>query len=58
MARTSDGRIGVSVNPETVIILDKVRELMLKELGVHATYTQAVQFLAHQFLTKQDNVTE
>jgi hypothetical protein len=58
MARTSDGRIGVSVNVETVAILDKVRELMLKELGVHATYTQAVQYLAHQFLTKQDNVTE
>ena len=55
MARVSDGRMGVSVNPETVLVLDKVRTALKEQLGISASYTQAIQFLANQYL--QDNLT-
>lgn len=62
MARLSDGRIGVSVNAETVKVLDKVMEMMRRELGVSPSYTQAIQYVAHQYTLNQrepiDNVTE
>jgi hypothetical protein len=43
MARTSDGRVGVSVNAGTVKVLDVVRKHMVETMGVNASYTQAIQ---------------
>lgn len=61
MARISDGRMGVSVNPETVKILDAVRTAMREQLGINASYTQAIQYVANQYMINQrepmDNVT-
>ena len=53
MARASDGRIGVSVNAETIKVLDEVKE-HLRAMGINASYTQAIQFLAAQY---KDNLT-
>ncbi len=58
MARTNDGRLGVSVNTDTVKVLDEVRAKLLRELGIHASYTQAIQFLSNFYLTHTDKVTE
>jgi len=58
MARASDGRLGVSVNAETVSILDEVRAKLFNELGIHASYTQAIQYLANFYMTNTDRVTE
>jgi len=55
MARVSDGRMGVSVNAETVDILDVVRTAMKEQLGINASYTQAIQYLANHYM--KDNVT-
>jgi len=61
MARISDGRIGVSVNAETIVVLDKVKESVRALMGVSPSYTQAIQFLANYYLTNQrepqDNLT-
>lgn len=61
MARISDGRIGVSVNAETIVVLDKVKESVRALMGVSPSYTQAIQFLANYYMTNQrepqDNVT-
>ena len=61
MARVSDGRMGVSVNPETVLVLDKVRLMMRDTMGINASYTQAIQYVANYYITDQvkptDNVT-
>lgn len=53
MARVSDGRMGVSVNPETVIVLDKVRIMMRDTMGINPSYTQAIQYVANYYMTNQ-----
>ena len=62
MARAKDGRIGLSINAETIQVLDKVIEMLRVNLGMNASYTQAVQFVAHQYMINQrepmDNVTD
>jgi hypothetical protein len=62
MARTSDGRVGVSVNAGTVKVLDVVIQHMRASLGINASYTQAIQYLAHEYIVRNetilDNVTE
>ena len=62
MARTSDGRVGVSVNAGTVRVLDIVVQQMQEEMGIKASYTQAIQYLAHEYIVRNqtilDNVTE
>jgi hypothetical protein len=55
MARISDGRMGVSVNPETIKVLDEVRTLLREQMGINASYTQAIQYVANQYI--KDNVT-
>lgn len=63
MARAKDGRIGLSINAETIAVLDKVIDMLRTNMGVNASYTQAVQFVAHQYMINQrevlfdDNVT-
>lgn len=61
MARTSDGRVGVSVNAGTVKVLDVVIQQMHEEMGITASYTQAIQYVAHQYIINQreplDNLT-
>lgn len=60
MARTSDGRVGVSVNAGTVRVLDIVIQQMQEEMGIKASYTQAIQYVAHEYIIRrlnQDNVT-
>lgn len=57
MARTSDGRVGVSVNAGTVRVLDEVRKHMAETMGINASYTQAIQYVAHQYIINQDNLT-
>ena len=37
MARASDGRIGVSVNAETVKVLDNVKVHLQNKLGINAS---------------------
>ena len=55
MARVSDGRIGVSVNAETMKVLDEVRRAMKEQLGINASYTQAIQYVANCYM--KDNLT-
>ena len=55
MARISDGRMGVSVNPETIKVLDEVRTMLREQMGINASYTQAIQYVANQYI--KDNVT-
>ena len=55
MARISDGRVGVSVNAETMKVLDEVRKAMREQLGINASYTQAIQYIANQYI--KDTVT-
>lgn len=57
MARASDGRVGVSVNAGTVKVLDVVIQHMRSSLGINASYTQAIQYLAHEYIINQDNLT-
>lgn len=60
MARTSDGRVGVSVNAGTVRVLDEVRKQMAETMGIKASYTQAIQYVAHEYIIRrlnQDNLT-
>jgi len=60
MARTKDGRVGVSVNAGTVKVLDVVIQQMQEEMGIKASYTQAIQYVAHEYIIRrlnQDNVT-
>lgn len=64
MARAKDGRIGLSINAETIAVLDKVIDMLRTNMGVNASYTQAVQFVAHQYMINNqrevlfdDNVT-
>jgi hypothetical protein len=66
MARTSDGRVGVSVNAGTVRVLDEVRKHMAETMGIKASYTQAIQYVAHEYfiqlynkgLLTKDNLTD
>lgn len=61
MARISDGRMGVSVNPETMKVLDNVRTMLREQMGINASYTQAIQYVANYYMLNQrepmDNVT-
>ena len=60
MARASDGRIGVSVNAETVKVLDNVKVHLQNKLGINASYTQAIQYLAMQYainMINKDTIT-
>jgi hypothetical protein len=59
MARVSDGRIGVSVNVDAIEALDKVKEVLRTKMGISASYTQAIQFVATHYVTtmiETDNV--
>jgi len=62
MARISDGRIGVSVNAETMKVLDEVRTAMREQLGINASYTQAIQYVANHYikdsLSPRENVPQ
>lgn len=55
MARVSDGRIGVSVNAETMKVLDDVRKALREQLGINASYTQAIQYVANYYI--KDNLS-
>jgi hypothetical protein len=55
MARDSDGRTGVSVNAETMMVLENVRKMMKEQLGITPSYTQAIQYVANYYA--KDNVT-
>lgn len=56
MARAKDGRMGVSVNAETVDILDKVKKLIWLQMGISASYTQAIQVVAKHYLNNQQDI--
>lgn len=62
MARISDGRMGVSVNPETMKVLDSVRTMLREQMGINASYTQAIQYVANYYTLNQrepmDNLTD
>jgi len=60
MARASDGRVGVSVNAGTIRVLDEVRKQMAETMGIKASYTQAIQYVVHEYFIRninQDNLT-
>lgn len=50
--RKSDGKVNVSLNPETVEMLAEVKDVMSEELGFKLTYSQAIQHLVKFYQTK------
>lgn len=50
--RKSDGKVNVSLNPETVELLAEVKDAMSEELGFKLTYSQAIQHLVKFYQQK------
>lgn len=58
-----DGRVGVSLSSDCVLVLDEVRGKMLKELGFSPSYSQTIQYLCveakrQEITTQTDNPVE
>jgi uncharacterized ferredoxin-like protein len=43
--RAKDGKVNVSLNPETVEMLAVIKDKMAEEMGFKLTYSQAIQHL-------------
>ena len=43
--RAKDGKVNVSLNPETVEMLAQIKDKMGVEMGFKLTYSQAIQHL-------------
>lgn len=43
--RAKDGKVNVSLNPETVEMLAVIKDKMGEEMGFKLTYSQAIQHL-------------
>ena len=43
--RAKDGKVNVSLNPETVEMLASIKDKMGEEMGFKLTYSQAIQHL-------------
>jgi hypothetical protein len=43
--RVKDGKINISLNPETVEMLVAIKNKMGEEMGFHLTYSQGIQHL-------------
>jgi len=43
--RAKDGKVNVSLNPETVEMLASIKDKMGDEMGFKLTYSQAIQHL-------------
>ncbi len=55
--RASDGKVNISLNPETVALLAEVKDEMGKTLGFNLSYSQAIQHLV-KFYQQKDKVSE
>jgi hypothetical protein len=53
--RASDGKVNISLNPETVAMLAEIKDEMSKTLGFGLTYSQAIQHLI-KFYQQKDKV--
>jgi RPA family protein len=61
--RASDGKVNISLNPETVAMLAEVKDEMSKTLGFNLYYSQAIQHLvkfyqSSDFYKQRDKVSE
>ena len=61
--RVSDGKVNISLNPETVALLAEVKDEMGKTLGFNLSYSQAIQHLvkfyqSSDFYKQRDKVSE
>jgi RPA family protein len=61
--RASDGKVNISLNPETVAMLAEVKDEMSKTLGFNLSYSQAIQHLvkfyqSSDFYKQRDKVSE
>ena len=61
--RASDGKVNISLNPETVAMLAEVKDEMSKTLGFNLSYSQAIQHLvkfyqSSNFYKQRDKVSE
>jgi hypothetical protein len=43
--RAKDGKVNVSLNPETVEMLAVIKDKMAEDMGFKLTYSQAIQHL-------------
>ena len=55
--RVSDGKVNISLNPETVAILAEIKDEISKTLGFNLSYSQAIQHLV-KFYQQKDKVSE
>lgn len=53
--RAKDGKVNVSLNPETVEMLASIKDKMGEEMGFKLTYSQAIQHLIKFY--EQDKVS-
>ena len=53
--RAKDGKVNVSLNPETVEMLASIKDKMCEEMGFKLTYSQAIQHLIKFY--EQDKVS-
>ena len=49
--RAKDGKVNVSLNPETVEMLAVIKDKMGEEMGFKLTYSQAIQHLVKYYET-------
>jgi hypothetical protein len=49
--RAKDGKVNVSLNPETVEMLAVIKDRMGEEMGFKLTYSQAIQHLIKYYET-------
>lgn len=61
--RASDGKVNISLNPETVTMLADIKDEMGKTLGFNLSYSQAIQHLvkfyqSSDFYKQRDKVSK
>jgi uncharacterized ferredoxin-like protein len=49
--RAKDGKVNISLNPETVEMLAVIKDKMAEEMGFKLTYSQAIQHLVKYYET-------
>jgi hypothetical protein len=47
--RAKDGKVNISLNPETVEMLASIKDKMAEEMGFKLTYSQAIQHLVKYY---------
>jgi hypothetical protein len=47
--RAKDGKVNISLNPETVEMLASIKDKMAEDMGFKLTYSQAIQHLVKYY---------